>query len=385
MNIMVLAGEPSGDDLAARLVREMCHLPCPGGFRPRFFGLGGPRMARAGVELLEDMTRLAVFGPLGAVKGLLRFRRIFHDALGEAERRQPAGVVLVDYGGFNLRFARALRIRCLAHRREFSNWDPHLVYYVPPQVWASREGRARTLAATVDRVISILPFEKDWYAARYPDLHVVHTGDPLADILAPYLPRRDAGPREVLRIALLPGSRPQEIRRHLPLMLEALANIEKQRKCRAALVTPRKELLAEFDGSIPERVAVSSGNTAGVLAESCLALASSGAVIRECAWLGVPTVVLYRLPWIDFQIARRLIKVSHIAMPNILAGKAVYPELIQKDVTAGAVARAAMDLIRPERYRRVQGELARIRSALGTRGASRRAARAVLSCLGGAG
>ncbi len=377
--IMVVAGEPSGDGLAARMVEQAKALAPPGRLRTEFFGLGGPRMAAAGVELLEDTTRLAIFGHLDALRRLPRLRGIFRRTLREAARRTPDAVVLVDYGGFNLRLARALRTG--RRRGEFLNWDPRILYYVPPQVWASRPGRARILEAHVDRLISILPFEREWYARRHPALAVDYVGDPLAESLGPL---RAAVPRPLEsppRIALLPGSRPREIERHLPPMLRALALLREQGPCRAALATPREELLEGRREAIPRDVEILFGGAAQALRGSSVALACSGTVVRECAWLGVPAVVVYRLSWLEHQVARRIVRVPYIAMPNILAGEPVYPELIQDRATPEAMAARARELLEPRRHRQVQERLARLSDSLGGAGASRRAAQAVLASL----
>ena len=379
-DIMVLAGEPSGDALAAELVTEI-RKTAPAGQRiPEFFGIGGPRLAQTGVALLEDMTRISVFGILGIIGKFFRFRNIFLRALAEAERRQPRCIVLVDYGGFNLCFAQAIRRRVRRRNRAFSNWNPRIVYYVLPQVWASRRRRAEILAATVDLAISIFPFEPQWYDRRYPEFPVRYVGDPMATRFAarPRPDRALTGPSPALpSIVLLPGSRQKEVDRHLPLLLQTVELLRKTRPCRATLVVTDRNQIRRFAPAIPAGVRLQIGETAQALSDSSLAIAASGAVTRECAYLGIPTVVIYKLPWLEFQIAKRLIHVPHIAMPNILAGEEIYPELIQDRAHPEALVREALHLLEPGNRKRIRTALAKIKCSLGPPGASKRAARLI--------
>lgn len=379
--IMILAGEPSGDALAADLVSEIRRAIGKGELIPSFFGIGGPKLKDAGVEILENMTRLTVFGMFDVARRFFHFKRIFRRVLKEAKQRQPKWIILVDYGGFNLRFAKALRSWIDGKANLFANWTPRIVYYVPPQVWASREGRASVLASTVDLVVSIFPFEKDWYRKRFPKFPVKYVGDPMAARFR--LASNASAPSGSLpQIALLPGSRPQEIRRHLPLMLEAFEKLCRLQKCQATVVTPHPDLMQRFQSMLPSGVKRQVGNAAEVLQRSTVAIAASGAVTRECAYLRVPTVVIYKLPWLDYQIAKRAVKIRHIAMPNILAGKTIFPELIQNAATPQAIAREAFRLLDSEERVRIAAALERVTLSLGPPGASRQAAREIISAFG---
>ena len=382
--IMILAGEPSGDALAADLVSEIRRAIGKGDLIPSFFGVGGPKLKDAGVDLLENMTRLTVFGLFDVARRFFHFKRIFRRVLEEAKQRQPKWIILVDYGGFNLRFAKAIRSWSDGKANLFANWRPRIVYYVPPQVWASREGRAAVLASTVDLVISIFPFEKDWYRRRFPNLPVKYVGDPMATRF-----RHFHSPANVSalsgslpQIALLPGSRPQEIRRHLPLMLEAFEKLRRRQKCQATVAAPHSDLMQRFQTMLPSNVKLQIGNAAEVLQRSTVAIAASGAVTRECAYLRVPTVVIYKLPWLDYQIAKRAVKIRHIAMPNILAGETIFPELIQNAATPQAIAREAVRLLDSKERVRITAALERVTLSLGSPGASRQAAREIIEFFG---
>ena len=382
--IMILAGEPSGDALAADLVSEIRRAIGKGDLIPSFFGIGGPKLKDAGVDLLENMTRLTVFGLFAVARRFFHFKRIFRRVLEEAKQRQPKWIILVDYGGFNLRFAKALRSWSDRKANLFTNWTPRIVYYVPPQVWASREGRAAVLASTVDLVISIFPFEKDWYRKRFPNLPVRYVGDPMATRFRHFSSPANASALSgsLPQIALLPGSRPQEIRRHLPLMLEAFEKLRRHQKCQATVVAPHPDLMQRFQTMLPSDVKLQIGNAAEVLQRSTVAIAASGAVTRECAYLRVPTVVIYKLPWLDYQIAKRAVKIRHIAMPNILAGETIFPELIQNAATPQAIAREAVRLLDSKERVRITAALERVTLSLDSPGASRQAAREIIESFG---
>jgi lipid-A-disaccharide synthase len=227
---MLLAGEPSGDTNAAELVGALQQKvlvnsldtssdvqPLRTALAPRFFGAGGPKMAAAGVELAFDLTQHSVIGISGVVKKYFQFRRMFHQLLRLAIERQPEVIIGVDYGGFNLRFGKAIKDYVRKHRSEFTPWNPKIVQFVSPQVWASRPARAYTLAENYDLLLSIFPFEKDWYAARVPGLRVEFVGHPMTS-RRPKSKVQSPKSAESSSVVLLPGSRADEVRRHLPVV-----------------------------------------------------------------------------------------------------------------------------------------------------------------------
>ena len=406
---MLIAGEPSGDMLAAELATAL-RGQSPGA---ACFGAGGPRMAGAGVELVHDMSRLSVVGITDVLLRLLELRRLMKQLLAVAIARQPAVIIGVDYGGFNLRFGHAVR----QHVRQspFSHWKPKIVQFVSPQVWASRPGRAYRLAEDYDLLLSIFPFEKDWYARRVPQLRVEFVGHPMVgrfanDLLRDRSPAPpDAGANRPGQILLLPGSRKSELKRHLPPMLGALEIIQKRLPdLRSKMVLPAENLAGLVRGQLMRQLQSSPaqigpadrtgtqalarkvfpnleiqiGNLPPTLAQADLAIAKTGTVTMECAFFGVPAVTLYRGSWLNYQIARHLITVKTFTMPNLLAGEEVYPEFLQYDLTAENLARAALDLLQNETRRQtVKAQLTRIIASLGQPGAPMRAAEAILSLL----
>jgi lipid-A-disaccharide synthase len=390
-SFMLIAGEASGDLLAAELVSALhaqsSILNPPSS--PVFFGAGGSRMASAGVELAFDMTQHAVIGISDVLKNYFKFRRLFNQLLALAIERKPDAVIGVDYGGFNLRFGHA--VREYIRENPFANWNPKIVQFVSPQVWASRPGRANLLAADYDLLLSIFPFEKDWYAKRVPKLRVEFVGHPMVERFnsegrvprAPdtdILGSRGTRPSEIL---LLPGSRADELRRHLPVMLGALKLIrEKLPSARAKMVLPNETLkqLAGRLSALPSDMEIQTGNLPQALAEADVAIASTGTVTMECAFFGVPTVTLYKTSWSTYQIAKRIVKVKWLTMPNILADEEIYPEFVQNAAIPENIACAALELLQNEPRRiQIKKRLAEVVSSLGGPGASTRAAAAILS------
>jgi lipid-A-disaccharide synthase len=355
----------------------------------RFFGAGGSRMAAAGIELAFDMTQHAVIGMSDVLKDYFKFRRLFHQLLALAIQRQPDAIIGVDYGGFNLRFGQA--VKKYVRENPFVNWNPKIVQFVSPQVWASRPGRANRLAADYDLLLSIFPFEKDWYAKRVPKLRVEFVGHPMIGRFVSEgrvtrvpdpekLGTRRARPSEIL---LLPGSRKSELQRHLPPMLGALKLIrEKLPSAKAKMVLPDEALkqLADKLSALPSDTEIQIGNLPQALAQADVAIASTGTVTVECAFFGVPAVTLYKTSWSTYQIAKRIVKVKWLTMPNILADEEVFPEFVQGAATPDHIAGAALDLLQNEPRRvQIKKRLAEVVSSLGGPGATKHAAAAILS------
>lgn len=402
---MLIAGETSGDTLGAELVAQIkkktsathmprAHIPstdshadeAPPGIQ--FFGAGGSAMASKGVEILHDLTRHAVVGLWEVIKNYATFRRIFYNLLRVAGERRPDVIILIDYPGFNLRFAKA--VKKLARADSANDWNPKIVYFVSPQIWAWHESRVYQIARDVDMMLSIFPFEKDWYAARVPEFNVKFVGHPLFDRFPTEIeqaikkePAAHSTQTTPL-VVLLPGSRTRELKKHLAAMEGAVSIIKKTINARFRMVLPTAQLAEQARELLQETsdIEITSGNLAESLRTSEIAIASSGTVTMECAFFGVPTVVIYRTSWSTHFLGRRLIRVKYLAMPNLLADKPVYPELIQREASAENIARAATQfLANPDKIKSTQEELKKIIDALATTGASARAADAVIDLL----
>jgi len=382
---MLISGEASGDLLAAELVVAL-RSQCPDA---NFIGAGGPKMKAAGTHLAFDLTQHAVIGISDVLKNYFKFRRLFNQLLKLAIERKPDAIIGADYGGFNLRFGHA--VKEYVRNNPFSKWNPKIIQFVSPQVWASRPGRANLLAADYDLLLSIFPFEKDWYAKRVPKLRVEFVGHPMVGRFVSEgrvtrvpdtekLGTRRARPSEIL---LLPGSRKSELQRHLPVMLGALKLIrEKLPDIRTKMVLPDEALkqLANKLSTLPSDTEIQIGNLPQALAQADVAIASTGTVTVECAFFGVPTVTLYKTSWLTYQIAKRIVTVKSLTMPNLLANEEVFPEFVQGAATPDHIAGAALELLQNEPRRiQIKKRLAEVVSSLGGPGANARAAAAILS------
>ena len=370
--LLVASGEPSGELYAAQLVHHLRALE-PG---LEVFGLGGDRLQAEGATLVAHIRDLAVVGLYEVLKHLRHLRGVFRRVLDEVDRDPPRAAVLVDYPDFNLRLAREL------HRRGIP-----VVYFVSPQIWAWRRGRIRGIRETVARMLVIFPFEEALY--REAGVPVTFVGHPLVDLVGPAEGRADflrglgvSPERDV--VAVLPGSRPQEIAHNLPGLAGAVALLHARRPDLEFLlpVAPSIDaaLLEPALRGLPVRLVADGARP--VLAACRVAIVASGTATVEAALLGAPMVVVYRLSALTHFLGRRLIQVPHVAMVNLIAGRRAVPELIQGDFTPQRVADEVAALL-PDGPRRAAmlEDLAEVRSRLGPGGASLRAAREVHALL----
>lgn len=369
--LLLSAGEASGDVHGADLARALA-AQAPG---VQLFGMGGPMMAAAGVELLYNPTSLSTVGFLEALKSVRVLRRVLARLSAAMDERRPDGVVCIDFPGFNLRLA------ALAHRKGIP-----VLYYFSPSAWAWGRGRAAQLARLGATILAVFPFEAEVYrAAGAP---VVFVGHPLVDRVRPSAGREDIRaelgvPPGGTLVALLPGSRRQELESLLPAMLAAARIIRDQRPS-ARFVLPMAYTLAADEvqrmvqaSGVP--VTVMAGRAYDVLHAADGALISMGTATLEAALLGVPHVACYRVSRITYKLVQLLVHVRHFAMPNIILGRAAVPELIQDQVTGENLARELLALLAPERAAALRAELAQVRAQLGEGGAVARAAAAVLA------
>jgi lipid-A-disaccharide synthase len=371
---MLIAGEPSGDLLAAELVSAL-HDVCAS--NPRFFGAGGANMSGAGVDLAFDLTQHAVTGISDVLKNYFKFRRLFNELLALAIERKPDAVIGVDFGGFNLRFGHAVKEYVRKHPG--AGWNPKIIQLVSPQVWASRPKRANLLAADYDLLLSIFPFEKDWYAKRVPKLRVEFIGHPMLDRISRPASHASRLEKTSPIILLLPGSRKSELKKHLPVMLPAAKQIcAKLSGAKITIVLPN-ENLATLAKSLGVDFEIQIGDLPRALAQADVAIASTGTVTMECAFFGVPTVTLYKTSWLTYEIGKRIVTVTSLTMPNLLAGEPVYPEFIQDAATPENIANAALELLQDDtRRQKIRSQLDKIIASLGEPGAVNRAAVAIL-------
>lgn len=365
MKLAIVAGEASGDLHASEVVRELKKLD------PALttFGIGGDFLAREGMRLLHHAREMAIIGLFNVLRNIRFFKRVMSDLMEAIERERPDAVMLVDYPGFNMRAAK--RIKALGIP---------VVYYISPQIWAWHRGRVREIAKTVERMIVILPFEEDFY--RDHAVPVTYVGHPLIEQVIGV--KRAAAREGVTRVALLPGSRKQEVRGLLPAMLDAVEVLRRERNLEPYIVQAPTIVLAELEAIVDEKkanVPVLPHDRGEGIAAADVALSSSGTATLECAILGTPVVVMYRLSRMTHWLGQRLVQVPHFSLVNIIAGKEVVPELLQHDVNGARIAAEARKLLEPEYNRWVRDELAAVRTKLGEPGASRRAAEAIMSAV----
>ncbi|MBN1918292.1 MAG: lipid-A-disaccharide synthase [Verrucomicrobia bacterium] len=377
--ILIVAGEHSGDLRGAELVRALKAI------EPslELFGIGGERMRAAGVELVHDITEISVTGFVEVLKGLPRFRRVFRDILRSARERRPDAAVLIDFPGFNLKLAKKLKVLGVP-----------VVYYISPQVWAWLPGRIRKMVRTVSKMIVIFPFEEAFY--RRHGMPVEFVGHPLVDALKPSVPpeafRVEFGIAPGTKIvALLPGSRRNEVECNWPVMRAAAELIAHELQAREVpgtrffvpVASRQLRELIEADG-VDAGMTLLDGRAYDVIHAADAAIVCSGSATLETGCAGTPLVVMYRTTPLTYWIARRLVRVEHIGMINILAGERVAPEYIQRAARPEAIARDVVRVLTDEAYAAaVRARLLAARAKLGLPGAAARAAEAVLKVVAG--
>ena len=377
---LIVAGEASGDLHASRLVAALRELgPC------RVRGITGSALEQAGAERVVAAEELAVIGFSAIVPRLPRLWRAYRRMLDEFERFRPHACILVDAPGFNLRLGPALKRR-----------GARIFYYIAPQVWAWHAERAAHMAAWADRLGVVFPFEERLF--RDAGVNATYVGHPLLDDLAPEVGeaelRRELGIGPERRIVgLLPGSRAQELRHHWPIMLRA-ARLLRERRPDLLFVTALagppgealRERLSPGQGGRPSdpELRVVSGRTRAVQKHARVCAVASGTATLETALFGTPLAIVYRVGRLNYAIARRVIRLERIGLPNIVVGEEVAPELLQDRFTPEALAATLARWLDDEReHASMRAGLARVRQKLGAPGASRRAATVAWQLAGG--
>lgn len=371
--LLLSCGEPSGDLYAGALTRELLKIVPT----LTLAGLGGPQFAAAGGQLLEDYRGLAVTGVTEVIGALSRLAATKRRLVEYARQHRPDALIVIDYSGFNLRLARSVRQLGIP-----------VIYYVSPQIWAWRAGRLKTIRQTADLMLVIFPFEPAVYEKA--GVPVMFVGHPLLDLIPRVEPRdlflRRLGLNPAGRtVAILPGSRPSEVRRMLPDLVGA-ARLIAARVPDTHFVIARAPNLDDAlfqparDGGVP--MALVEGGVDDVLSSAEVALTASGTATVQTALHDVPMVVVYRLPGVEYTLGRRFVKVDTFAMVNLIAGERIVPELIQEAFTPHAVAGEAVSMLTdPARRASIRAGLAMVRKRLGGPGASHRAAEAIVQQL----
>lgn len=368
--ILISAGEASGDIHAAAVTAAIKKIDK----NAEVFGMGGDALRKAGGEVLFDIKEHGVMGFVEVIKKLPSLFRLRNQFVKLMDERKPDCLVVVDYPGFNMKIAK------IAHDKGIP-----VVSYISPSAWAWHKSRAKKVAKIVDKVAAIFPFEYDVYHEAGAD--TVFVGHPLVDIVKPELPREEAeafaGKQQGRKLILLmPGSRLMEIEKMLPNLLAA-AKIIQEKMPDVDFTMPRAgtiplEMLEQKIAASGVKVKITDGHNYDVFSVADLALATSGTVTLEAALCGLGSVIVYRTSPISAFIARLVINIPDIGLPNIVAGKHILPELLQEDFTPEKVAQEALALLEPARNKQMQEDLAYVRERLGQPGAVGRVAELVL-------
>jgi lipid-A-disaccharide synthase len=365
MTIYFVAGEVSADNHGAALMRSLRVLDP----ELKFIGRGGPQMQQvAGAQFKNWISDAAVLGLWEVLRKYGYFREQFRQTLNEIQESKPDAVVLIDYPGFNLRLARALRRQSQRHKT---------IYYISPQVWAWNRGRIKRMAHLIDLVLCIFPFETDLYAAS--GLRAVFVGHPMIERLETQ--KIDTHRNQNL-IGLFPGSRSREVRKIFPVMIEAARRLlQLNPTLRFQVAAASEELASEMSERLADRQAIeiTVGQTATIMQRAFVGMVASGSATLEAAYYGMPFVLIYKVAWPTYVAARLVVNVEFLGMPNLLAAKEVVPEFIQHEAKPDAIVNAVRLLMEDSSARaRMISDFDATTSKLGGTGASERAAQAIL-------
>lgn len=372
MRLYFVAGETSGDTRGAELMRALRALDN----QLEFAGAGGPQMCALAGGVFLDWADEAVVGLWDVLKKYGYFRSQFRRMLSDVARVRPDAVILIDYPGFNLRLAKALRKKIR---------DLKIIYYISPQVWAWNRRRIPQMARVLDLMLCIFPFEKQLY--EQSGLRTVFVGHPMLDSLAR---EETVDPRDPKLVALLPGSREKEVRKLFPIMLEVAEEMRRRdttlRFETAAASHPLAETMREYlrvAGPAQEWCTISPQSAHSLMQRAAGGMIASGTATLEAAFFNMPMVILYKVAWLTWIIGKRLVKIAFLGMPNILAGREIVREFLQGAAEPKAIATEMLRLLNDRTVSEtMRRELATVIAGLGQRGAAARAAEAIARELG---
>ena len=367
--ILIVAGEASGDIHAAHLVRRLKVL-CP---ELSFYGLGGKNMRAAGVATSFDLTAFAVVGFFEILKNYGRFKKIFDDLVKKTEEEKPVAAILVDYPGFNLRLAQKLKKQNIK-----------VIYFISPQVWAWGKKRIDFIRHHIDLMLVLFKFEEILY--QNGQFNVKFVGHPLLDIVRTTTNRQKllesiGFKPNVLNIALLPGSREREVANHLPVMLKAAQKIYEKFNNAQFLICRSTTVGRELFKNIIDKIKIDFAYkvlddlTYDGIQASDLVVVASGTATLETAILNKPMVIVYRVSFLTWLLAKALIKIPSIGLVNVVAGQRIVPELVQFDATPNKIAKTTLELLEDKQtLEKIHADLYAVKNTLGIPGAYNRAA-----------
>jgi len=374
-NILIVAGEPSGDLHASNLVSDLRSLNKD----LWFFGIGGSKLKKAGVDIVFDISQLALIGLTEVLKNIFTVGKAYASVISRIDAVKPDLAILVDYPGFNLRLAKALKKRSIP-----------VVYYISPQVWAWGRDRVNIIKRCVRKIIVFFKFEEELYKTYGIDAEFV--GHPLLDVVKVDLPKKDFFKKYGLSedgptIALLPGSRALEVKSLFRTMISASRLIKEDIPGARFIVSKhpdiRIDLYEDAIRGLGLEIKLIEGDTYNMVAASDFAIVASGTATLETAIIGTPLVIIYKANIITYLLYKIVADIKFIGLPNIIAGKEIAPELLQYDAAPEKIAKRVMELVSDgKKLSAARRELAYIKGLLGRPGASMRAAEAIARLLG---
>lgn len=365
---MMIAGEASGDLHGSGVVKELKRIDST----VDVFGVGGENMKKEGMNVIYHVNELGFMGFVEVIRHLPFLRVMEHTLEQILKLKKPEALVLIDYPGFNLRFARIAK-----------KYGVKVLYYISPQIWAWHRSRVRKMKGVVDKMLVVFPFEEEFY--RREGIDVEFVGHPLLEGLATHFNYKNFCKRYGIEtkkklLALIPGSRKQEIENIFPVMLRSARIIAASEEMEIAVaVAPTLEENHFRTFYNLEGVHLVKGATYDLMSHAHFALVTSGTATLETACFGTPMFVLYKTSWLTYLIGRLLVRVKNIGLVNIVAGKEIVPEFIQHQASVKTLTSAALEILRNgEKMKTMREELSKLKEKLGTIGASRRVAERIL-------
>ena len=362
----IIAGEQSADNHGASLMKAMLAQDS----EIEFKGIGGKKMTNAGLNSIEEIDKMAVMGFIEVIKHLRFFRDVTLKVLEEIDNCQPKQIILIDYPGFNLRMAKKIK----------EKFDIPITYYISPQLWSWKENRITIIRKYIDQMLVIFPFEEEWYRER--EVKAKFVGHPIFDEWTP------SSKEELCKllnlnvdnriITLYPGSRLQEVKKHLPILIQAATKLRNEDTSLQFILgaTPQIDWTQWI---LPDWIQVESKYPQKVLECAELALVASGTATLEAAVFGTPMIIIYKMASISWWISRVLVSVPFAGMVNIIAGREIMPELLQKNATPEKVFSTASSILKnPEKMEKMMADLKKVQLKLKGGGASNKVATHIL-------
>ena len=371
--LFIIAGEPSADLHGSRLIKAILDKSPD----TKFIGMGGELMRRAGCELFYDIKNISVVGFTEAIKKLPLYKKIFKELSEKLVLEKPNAVILIDYPGFNLNFAKEAKKRNIP-----------VIYYISPQIWAWNKGRIKTIKNVVDKMLVLFEFEKDLY--KQHGIDVVFVGHPLIESVKTSMSKEQT--IKILKldpakktIALLPGSRETEVKKVLPIMLKTAEILGTSQQFQFILIKSPivdKPVYDKLMKNTPLWIKIVDENRHDAVNMSDFALVASGTATLETAILGVPMALVYKVSFLTYLLAKMLIKIPYIGLVNVVAGSKVIPEFVQFSATPKKIAAECQNILQsPAKLSQIKLDLARVKASLGSPGASAAAAQEIVKFL----